>query len=67
MIATYPLDEHFPILPNDTLWEPNFAETDVLVRLLRVLRIERAPPAAHFEQDHTQAPKVHELRVPVLV
>ena len=34
-------------------WEAYFAKRNVLVHLLRVLRIEWAPSAAHLENKHT--------------
>ena len=46
---TYSFDELFPILIDDAPWEPDLAEADILVHLLCVFCIERAPSAAHLE------------------
>ena len=52
--VTYSLDEQFPFLAYYVLGEPNLVETDVLIHLLRVFRIEGTPAATHFEQEHAQ-------------
>ena len=64
---THALNELLAVLVDDALGEPNLAETDVLVHLLRVLGVEGAPAAAHLKQEHAERPEVHELAVPVLV
>lgn len=47
--VTHPLDELLALLVDDTLREPDLPKADVLVHLLRVLGVERAPPTAHFK------------------
>ena len=65
--ATHPLHEQLAVLADHAPGEPDLPETNVAVHLLRVLRVERAPPAAHLEQQHAERPEVDELAVPVLV
>ena len=64
---TYPLHELLAVLVDDALRELDLAKADILVHLLRVLGVERTPPAAHLEQEDTETPEVDQLRVPVLV
>lgn len=65
--ATYPFDKLLPILVDDALGEPNLAKADILVHLLRVLGVKRAPPAAHLEKEDAKAPEIDQLRVAMFV
>lgn len=49
------------------LWESNLAVADQAVHLLRLLGIERTPPAAHLEQQDTKRPEVDVFAVTFLV
>lgn len=49
------------------LGEPDLAITDQPVHLLRLLRIERTPSTAHFEQQYTQRPEIDMLAVSLFI
>jgi len=52
--STCPFHKLFPIFVDDAPGESDLAETDVLVHLLCVLCVERAPAATHLEQKDTE-------------
>jgi len=50
--VAHPLDKLLPLVTNHALGKPNLAITNVLVHLLRVFCIKRAPTAAHLKEQH---------------
>lgn len=64
---THPFDELLPILANDAPRELDAPKTDILIHLLHVLRVERAPATAHLEQQHAETPKVNRLGISLVV
>jgi hypothetical protein len=64
---THPFDKLLAILIDYAPREPDLSKADVLVHLLHVLRIERAPTAAHLKEKHAQTPEIDQLRVAVVV
>ena len=46
---THPFDKLFPIIIDDAFRKTDLAKTNVLVHLLSIFRIKRAPSTAHFE------------------
>lgn len=67
MMHTYPLDKLLSVFIDDTSGELDLPEANVLIHLLRVLRVERAPATAHFEKEHPEAPEVHQFGVPMFI
>lgn len=66
-MATHPFDELLSVLIDSALRESDFAKADILVHLLRILRVEWAPSATHFEQQDAQGPEIDKLGVTMLV
>jgi hypothetical protein len=66
-LATHPLYKLLPLVTNHALGEPNLAKTYVLVHLLGVFCIKRAPTTTHLKEQYPQTPKVDDLGVAVLV
>jgi hypothetical protein len=65
--ATHPLDKLLPLVTNHALGESYLAKTYVLVHLLRVFCVKRAPTTTHLKEQHPQTPKIDNLGVAVLV
>lgn len=48
-IDAYPFDKLFSVIIDDTLRKADLAKTNVLIHLLGILGIKRAPSTTHLE------------------
>jgi len=65
--TTHALDKLFPLVTYHPLGKPNLPKAYILVHLLRIFCVKRAPTTTHLKEQYTQTPKVDNLGVAVLV